>query len=237
MSLNVALVGDYNEDVLAHKAIPLAIDLASDRLGLVTKFNWISTDSVNLSLVNNYDAIWCVPGSPYKNMNGALLAIHFARENNIPFLGTCGGYQHAVLEYARNKLGYKNADNSEVNPEAEMPLISVLSCKLVDENDIIILKRGSITAKFYQSIRVEEGYHCTFGVNPKYLSIFNDSDMKFIGFDVSGDPRAFELNGHPFYIGTAYQPERSAFEGKVHPLIVGLINAARSKNINYPNSR
>ena len=71
MSLNVALVGDYNEEVLAHKAIPLAIDLASDSLGLVTKFNWISTDSVNLSLVNNYDAIWCVPGSPYKNMNGA----------------------------------------------------------------------------------------------------------------------------------------------------------------------
>ena len=236
MSLNVALVGDYNEDVLAHKAIPSAIDLASDNLGLSTVYNWISTESVNLSLINNYDAIWCMPGSPYKNMNGAILAIHFARENNVPFLGTCGGYQHAVLEYARNKLGYKEADNSEVDPKTEMPLISALTCKLVDENDIVILKRDSFTAKLYQSIRVEEEYHCSFGVNPKYLSIFNDSDMNFVGFDVSGDPRVFELVGHPFYIGTAFQPERSAIEGKIHPLIVGLINAARNKNISHASS-
>ncbi|MCL5028994.1 MAG: hypothetical protein M1480_08250 [Bacteroidetes bacterium] len=230
MKLTIALIGDHNENILAHKAIPLAIDLASNSLGILTEIQWISTDEIDPNTLGNFDAIWCVPGSPYKSMNGALSAIQFARENNIPFLGTCGGYQHAALEYARNVLGYRQADNSEVNPDTEMPLISALVCKLIEKKDAILLRPNSITAFLYQSNKVEEDYHCCFGVNPKYVPLYDGSNMRFTGNDEAGEPRVLEIVEHPYFIGTAFQPERSAFKGETHPLVVGFLKAAAARN-------
>src|SRR5204862_344720 len=78
-----------------------------------------------------FDAIWCVPNSPYASMEGALCAIRFARESGRPFLGTCGGFQHTIIEYARNVLGFHEADHAESNPAAALPLISRLACFLL----------------------------------------------------------------------------------------------------------
>lgn len=225
MKISVALIGDYNETVIAHQAIPLAISLASKALTLETEIEWIPTESVEVNALSKFDAIWCVPASPYKSMDGALSAIKFARENNMPFLGTCGGYQHAALEYARNVLGYEKADNAEVNSNTEMPLISALACKLVEKTDSIFIDPHSIVATLYRSDKIDEDYHCSFGVNREYLSIFNNSEMSFTGKDDLADPRVLEIADHKFFIGTAYQPERSALKGQVHPVIVGFLKA------------
>ena len=105
-TLRIALVGDYNAGITAHQAIPLAIDDAAAVLELLADYDWLaSTEITSAEDLVGYDAIWVVPGSPYKNTEGALTAIRYARENSIPFLGTCGGFQHAILEYARNVLG------------------------------------------------------------------------------------------------------------------------------------
>ncbi len=80
-----------------------------------------------------------MPASPYASADGAFAAIRFARENARPFLGTCGGFQHAVIEYARNVIGITDADHAETNPGADMPLIAPLACSLVEVSQTLTL--------------------------------------------------------------------------------------------------
>ena len=89
-------------------------------------------------------------------MDGALNAIQYARESKTPFLGTCGGYQHAILEFTRNVLGYENADNAEVNPKTSMPLISALSCKLIEKTDTINICPNSKVSEIPQSENIKK---------------------------------------------------------------------------------
>lgn len=223
--MRVGLIGDYDVSVTAHKAIPLALELASKKISRSVEFQWLNTDSFKLSSLSEFDALWCVPASPYKNTDKVLRAIRFARENNVPFLGTCGGYQHAALEFAQNVLGYREAENLEINPEASMPLISGLACKLYDQKAQINLIEGSSIAAIYGTTKISEEYFCGYGVNREYLHIFESSDMCFTGFDEDGDPRSLEISKNRFFVGTAFQPERSAFEGLAHPLIYEYLNA------------
>ena len=223
--MRVGLIGDYDVSVTAHKAIPLALELASKKISRSVEFQWLNTDYFKLSSLSEFDALWCVPASPYKNTDKVLRAIRFARENNVPFLGTCGGYQHAALEFAQNVLGYREAENLEINPEASMPLISGLACKLYDQKAQINLIEGSSIAAIYGTTKISEEYFCGYGVNREYLHIFESSDMCFTGFDEDGDPRSLEISKNRFFVGTAFQPERSAFEGLAHPLICEYLNA------------
>ncbi len=132
-TLRIALVGDYNPDVIAHQAIPLAIDDAAAVLDLTADYDWLATTELTSpeDLVG-YDAIWLVPASPYKNTAAAFIAARYARENSIPFLGTCGGFQHALIEYARNVLGWHDAAHAETDTEGTM-VIAPLTCSLVEK--------------------------------------------------------------------------------------------------------
>src|SRR5689334_7858389 len=98
----VALVGDYKPSVPAHQAIPIALDLAAAYHRVTVTATWVPTSQIQSAEDDFalYDGIWCVPASPYENTLGALDAIRFAREQHLPFLGTCGGFQHALMEYA-----------------------------------------------------------------------------------------------------------------------------------------
>jgi CTP synthase (UTP-ammonia lyase) len=231
MRISIALIGDHDDSVTAHQAIPLAIGLAADALQIDTTIEWVPTELVSAQKLSQFHAIWCVPASPYKNIDGALTAIQFARRNDIPFLGTCGGYQHAILEFARHVLGFEKADfekgdGVEQNSETEMPLISALSSKLIEETGSITLETDSQVSAFYQSDKIDEDYHCSFGVNPDYLFIFDGTDLCFTGHDEFSAPKILELPDHRFFIGTAFQPERSALKQQIHPLIFGFLQAA-----------
>ncbi len=224
-----ALVGDYNQTVTAHRAIPKALELAGQALNRTVQFEWINTADIKSDIADqfgSYDGIWVVPASPYQNMEGAIDVIQFARENNIPFMGTCGGYQHAVLEFARNKLGFEQAANAEVTPETEFPLIAPLVCSLVDQDGEIKLVEGTKAAELYGEHLITEQYRCSYGFNVAYLHLFETSDLQVTGFDQDEDPRIIELEGHPFFMGTAYQPERSSLLGETHPLIIEFVRAA-----------
>ena len=180
-------------------------------------------------LLREFDAVWCVPASPYADMDGALGAIRHARETGMPFLGTCGGYQHAVLEFARNALEQTEADNSEVNPTAKMPLIAPLFCALVEQSGDINFTPGSHIEKIHGKSCVTEKYHCSYGIARRYIGLFDQTALDIAGFDRDGDPRTIEIKSHPFFIGTAYQPERSALAGRSHPLIEAFVSAAAGK--------
>jgi CTP synthase (UTP-ammonia lyase) len=229
----VALVGDRDPAVIAHRAIPIALGLAAGAAGFDASWEWVGTDTIGTdpsAILSRYDAVWCVPASPYASMAGALDAIRFARESGRPFLGTCGGSQHALLEYARNVLGLRDADHAESTPAAALPLISALSCALVETAAAVRLVEGSRLHQICRAREIEETYHCRYGLNPAFEHLFADSPLRVSGRDEAGEVRAFELVGHPIFIGTLFQPERAALSNRRHPLIDAFLSAAADRH-------
>lgn len=225
----IALVGDRDDQVLAHRAIPQALAIANTGRGEPIDHRWVGTAELAApvdDVLGAFSAIWCVPASPYENMDGALAAIRYARVTDRPFLGTCGGFQHALIEYFRNVLGHKGADNLESNGATDMPVVAPLQCSLVEQTGDIYLREGSRIRGIYGQKACHEGYHCSYGFNDSYRTLVADSPLDFSGYDANGAPRAFELPGHPFYIGTLFQPERSALADTGHPLISAFVAAA-----------
>ncbi|MDZ7321277.1 CTP synthase [Kosakonia sacchari] len=225
-TLRIALVGDYSHDVVAHQAIPLAIDDAAAVLEITADYDWLPTSEINSDedLVG-YDAIWVVPGSPYKNANGAFIAIKYARENAVPFLGTCGGFQHAVIEYARNVLGWADAAHAETENTGRM-VITPLTCALVEQNGAIELRPNTLIARAYGRELIEEAYRCSFGVAEEFARELESGDLRVTGWDEDGEIRAVELVTHPFFVATLFQHERAALAGRPVPLVQAMLRAA-----------
>src|SRR5215469_15732816 len=191
----VALVGDYKPSVPAHQAIPIALNLAAAHHGVSIEAKWIHTSQIRRAEDEfaPYHGIWCVPASPYENTLGALEAIRFAREQQVPFLGTCGGFQHALMEYAKNVLGMANADNAELNPGTSHPLIAALTCSLVDVEADVILEPESLLHKSYGTTRIREQYRCGYGPNPEHENALFAEEFRVTARDTDGQVRGVEL--------------------------------------------
>ncbi|MDT9677701.1 CTP synthase [Pseudomonas sp. JV414] len=230
--IRIALIGDHDPQVTAHQAIPVALGMAAEHSGKDIQFQWLATNSINVDTpLDDFDGFWCVPASPYRDMDGALRAIRFAREQQRPFLGTCGGFQHAVLEFARNVLGWNDAEHGETSPDATRALFTPLTCSLVEAVDSIHLVEGSLIAKAYEKAEIREGYRCRYGVNPEFERELLKQQLHAVGHDSAGDLRAVELKDHPFFVATLFQPERAALKGILPPLVRALIEAcARQKS-------
>ena len=223
----LALIGDYSPKVIAHVAIPQALKLACTATGTNVEWTWIGTEKITDAGrdLAGFDGVWCVPASPYKNMAGALAAIRHAREQRLPFLGTCGGFQHALIEVARNVALIGDADHAETNPSGANLIFTLLSCPLVEKSGDITFLAGTGLHEIFHGRPTHEGYHCSYGVNAAYRTQLESAGIRFTGFDANGDIRAMELPAHPFFIGTLFQPERSALRGQHHPLIQAFVRA------------
>ena len=225
--LQIGLIGDFDESVTAHRAIPLALRLAAEQLAQPLNAEWLATDALpDATRLARFDALWCVPASPYRSMDGALRGIRYAREQRVPFLGTCGGFQHAVIEYARHVLGWANAEHAETAPQAERAVINTLACSLVEVSDDVRLQPGSRIATAYGCERAYEGYRCRYGLNPAFAEPLTLGPLRATAHDAQGEVRAIELDGHPFFVCTLFQPERAALRGEVPPLVRSFIQAA-----------
>ncbi|WP_085578254.1 MULTISPECIES: CTP synthase [unclassified Pseudomonas] len=225
-ALRIALIGDRDPNVTAHQAIPVALGMAAEHTGLTVQFEWLATDRIDADTpLAAFDGVWCVPASPYRSEDGALRAIRFARERQRPFLGTCGGFQHAVLEFSRHVLGWADAEHGEVSPDSNRAVLSPLSCSLVETMDSIHLEAGSLIAKAYETSQILEGYRCRYGVNPQFQQDLLNGPLHAVGHDSSGDLRAIELTGHPFFVATLFQPERAALKGQLPPLVRAFVQA------------
>jgi CTP synthase (UTP-ammonia lyase) len=232
--IKIGLIGDYKPGVTAHIAIPKALKLSSQKLSCEVEYLWLDTDLITkkyLGELDSFNGLWSVPATPYKDMDGALSAIKFARENNIPFLGTCGGFQHAIIEYFRNVIGIKDADHLEANPETATPVISALSCSMVEKNGDIFFEDGSFVKKLFNAEKTNETYHCNYGFNHDYLEQLKRSRLKISGYDENKEIRILELQNHSFFIATLFQPERSSLKNQNHPLIDAFTEAATKKTI------
>jgi CTP synthase (UTP-ammonia lyase) len=225
--VRIGLVGDYDASVTAHQAIPRAIELASRSAGVDATFDWIATDGIDSDApFATLDAIWVVPASPYRSMDGALRAITFARTRQLPFLGTCAGFQHAVIEHARSTLGWMDADHAETSPDATRPVVSALACSLVEASETIRLEPASRLARAYGAREITEQYRCNYGINPMFAAELTRGPLRATAYDATGEVRGIELDEHPFFVATLFQPERAALTGRVPPIVAAFVRAA-----------
>jgi CTP synthase (UTP-ammonia lyase) len=215
MTPRIALVGDRSPSVRSHTRVPLILEALRERDGLTLDAYWISTEES--TGLEGFDGIWILPGSPYRSEDGAVNAARTAREQGIPLLGTCGGFQHALLEYARNVCGLSTAAHAENDPDAADPLIRPLSCSLAGHEAAVRLAPGSLAGRIMGVDVTVERYFCSFGPDPARLGALEAHGLRFTGRDESGDVRVAELPDHPFYLVTLFQPELA--EQPPHPLI------------------
>jgi CTP synthase (UTP-ammonia lyase) len=218
----VAVVGDFDANKIAHRAIDACFRLAQTSASLSVEHVWIATQSItpgDESVFRDFQGIWVAPGSPYRNAEGALWAITHARTSETPLLGTCGGVQHALLEYARNALGLKEADHAESNPATTFPLLQRMQCSLVEKSQKIMVVSGNQFEKLYGADSGLEDYHCNYGLNPQFEHLFHGEPLEIVARSEDGQVRAVALRGHPFFVGTLFQPERKALVNTLHPVV------------------
>lgn len=225
-TLQVGLIGDHDDGVIAHRAIPLALTLAAATCGTDIEPVWLPTDQIgDGAALAEFDGLWCVPASPYRSTTGALTAIRVARERHLPFLATCGGFQHAVVEYARHVLGWADAEHAETAPQAARQVIVPLLCSLVEVSEAVHLLAGSRLARAYGTPDIVEGYHCNYGLAAGFRAALADGPLRISALDDAGDVRGIELDGHPFFVATLFQHERHALQGRVSPPVRAFVQA------------
>ncbi|MEU6934022.1 hypothetical protein AB0A05_33220 [Streptomyces sp. NPDC046374] len=225
----IALVGDRSPHVKSHVRIPLLLDALAERDGLVLDAYWIpSGDAEVPGAVSGFDAVWLLPGSPYVSEAGALAAIRTAREEGIPFLGTCAGFQHALVEFAREVCGLERAAHAENDPEADPEdlLLAPLACSLVGHEGAVRVTPGSLAEAVFGAERTTERYHCAYGPDGRHLDTLERHGMRFTGADDEGQIRIAELPGHPFFLATLFQPELAGDGSRPHPVVRALARAA-----------
>ncbi|MGW3039358.1 CTP synthase C-terminal region-related (seleno)protein [Kitasatospora sp. NPDC001159] len=223
----IALVGDRSPAVRSHTRIPGLLDSLAEHDQLVLDAYWIPTEDAGApGALDGFDAVWLLPGSPYRSEAGALAAVRTARERGIPFLGTCAGFQHAVLEFARDVCGITDAVHGEQDPDLDQQVIVPLSCSLVGHEGAVVVTPDTLAERVLGATRTQERYHCNYGLNADYLDRLRTHGLRFSGADESGQARMLELPEHPFFLASLFQPELSGDGTRAHPVIRALAAAA-----------
>jgi CTP synthase (UTP-ammonia lyase) len=229
LMVRIAIVGEFSPTFRPHVATNEAIAHSVVAEDLRVTAEWVSAGTVDAALLQRYSAIWVAPGSPYKSLEGALRAIRHAREGDVPCFGTCGGFQHMVIEYARNVLGFADAQHAEYDPYASNLFVSDLVCSLAGRELPLTFAPGSRVAQIYQANDAVEQYYCNFGVHPEKVSLLKSGALKISGWDPEGEIRVVELPDHPFFIGTLYVPQARSTADQPHPLVTSFLRAATGR--------
>lgn len=228
--IKLAVIGDFDPSSATHLATNGAILHSAEQAGLSADHDWIATDAIHEhfnDIVQTYSSFWIAPGSPYKSMSGALDMIRYARTHRRPVLGTCGGFQHMVIEYARNVLHIDDAQHAEYDPYASRLVVNPLSCNLKgDPLEIMLTDDTSLAARIYGTGKITEQYYCNFGLNPDYQEELHRSGFRIVGTDTTLEARILELQGPPFFIATLFVPQDRSRPGSPNRLITAFLEAA-----------
>lgn len=225
----IAVIGDRVPGFDPQNAIELALGHSASAIGEPhVELRWLETDAIaehGDSLFEGATAVWCAPGSPYRSLDGALAGIRWARERGVPFLGTCAGFQHGVIEFARNVLGRGDAAHAEYGTDGEL-FIDELLCSLVGQVMAVELIDDELVS-IYGNRRATERYYCRFGLNPHWRSPLDAAGLRVAGVDTAdGDVRLLRLDGHPFFVLTLFVPQTSSTPTAPHPLVDAFLRAA-----------
>jgi CTP synthase (UTP-ammonia lyase) len=221
----IGVVGDYKPENPTHQTLNASLAHVD------AEAEWVPTDAIPSPevLFGRYVGLWIAPASPYKSMEGALGAIRLARERGVPLVATWGGFQHVLVEYARNVVGVKTADHAETRPDGDILVVTPLSCSLVGQAQRVIALPDSRAAALYGSTEdVVEDFYCNYGLNPDYRPLLEQAGLRITGVDDDGEVRIVELPDHPFYLATLFCFQTRSRPERPHPLLAGFVEAARA---------
>ncbi|MHB1519442.1 MAG: CTP synthase C-terminal region-related (seleno)protein [Acidimicrobiales bacterium] len=227
--VRIGVIGDYDPANETHLATTAAVRHGAGNRAVPAQVTWIPTDEVGDNAeeaLARVDGLIIAPGSPYRSLTGALTAITHARTHDVPLLGTCGGFQHVVLEFARNVVGFRDAEHAEYDPYASTLFITPLSCSLAGQTMTVHITDHTRAASAYRDTAVTERYYCNFGLNPAYLDTIVQAGLVISGTDQDGEPRIIELPSLRFFVSTLFVPQVSSTATSPHPLLVAFIDAA-----------
>ena len=227
--MKLAIIGDFNPANGTHIATDDALAHSANLLSISPEIRWVPTETILDDFDNiaaYYDSFLISPGSPYRDMNAVLEIIRYARTNNKPVLGTCGGFQHMAIEFARNVLHIDDAEHAETSPYASRLIVSPLTCNLKgDPLEITITDEDSQTWRIYNSRKIAERYYCNFGLNPEYQEDLNKAGFRIVASDATNEARILELRGHRFFIATLFVPQTGSTAQAPHKLITAFLSA------------
>jgi len=227
--IKLGIMGDFDASNPTHIANNEALDHAAKKFAKPFQYEWVGTERIEPefeAIIGSYDGFLIAPGSPYKSMSGVLKIIEYARTHQIPTLGTCGGFQHMIIEFARNVLAITDAEHAETNPYASKLVINPLTCSLKGQTlEIEIIQKDSLVYSIFNTGTITENYYCNFGLNPEYQQQIHEAGFSVVAGDKHKEARIVELKGHPFFIGTLFVPQANSSVERPHPIVTALLYA------------
>jgi CTP synthase (UTP-ammonia lyase) len=244
--VRIAIVGDFDRGKPSHWATEAALYHAAARLGVSVAPRWIATPELAgpgaaRQRLAGCDGIWVAPGSPFASMAGALGAIELARRDGVPYLGTCAGFQYALIELSRNVLGLPDADSAENDPGGPNVVITPVACPMPDRPagaprmagaDRVLLMPGTRIAGLCGGHDLTGEYFCNLETNPAFVARWEASaGLRVAARGAGGEMRAFELDGHGFFVATLFQPQLSSRAERPHPIVEGYLGACLAARV------
>ena len=241
--VRIGLVGKYVELKDAYKSIAEAFIHAGVANECKVRLEWIHSEKIDednvASKLGHLQGVLVAPGFGDRGIEGKITAIRFVRENNIPFLGICLGMQCAVIEFARNVLGWKDAHSTEMNPNTKHPVIDFMESqkKITAKGGTMRLgeyscqlEKGSKAYQVYGKSRIGERHRHRYEFNNKFLKDFTEAGLIPSGTNPdNGLVEIVEAKNHPWFVGVQFHPEYKSTVENPHPLFVRFVKAAMEK--------
>ncbi|MEM0138902.1 MAG: CTP synthase (glutamine hydrolyzing) [Thermoplasmatales archaeon] len=236
--VTVAVVGKYvhlKDSYISHEHTFMHV---TGKTGIGVKIRWVNSELEGEVVKNlaGIDGILIPGGFGVRGTEGKITAIKYARENGIPLLGICLGFQLSVVEFARNVLGLKGANSTEFDPSTKFPVIDLLPEQLGVTNfggtmrlgdQVVKIKGDTIAYSLYGKNEVRERHRHRYEVNPEYIRRFEENGLIFSATDESGTRmEILELRGHPFFVGSQFHAEFRSRPEAPSVLHEGLVIAA-----------
>jgi CTP synthase (UTP-ammonia lyase) len=234
--VRVGTVGDFDRSKHSHWATEAALFHAAARLGMTVEPRWLATSTFASQragdVLGSFDGVWGAPGSPYVSMPGVLRAIEYARLRDLPYLGTCAGFQYALIEFSRNVLGVPDADSAETGSDSRNIVITPVLCDIPSA----MLPRlhgagvarpvpGTQLARLCGDADLNGQYFCSFETNRDFVPRWEAAGLRVAALGNDNELRAFELPASRFFIASLFQPQLSSSFELPHPLIAGFLRA------------
>ena len=240
-SVEIGLVGKYVELQDAYKSILESFIHAGAQNEVKVNVHYIHSEHVNQNNIReeigHLDGILVAPGFGSRGIQGKVDAIQYARENNIPFFGICLGMQCAVVEFARNVLGYAKANSAEMEDELEHAVIDIMEEQKNIKNMGGTMRLGSYECELSKNSKIQDIYggrqfiserhRHRYEFNNDYLQQFEDAGMKAVGKNPQSDlVEMIEISEHNYFVASQFHPEYKSTVENPHPLFVAFIKAA-----------
>ncbi len=238
--IRIGLIGKYVELKDAYKSIAEGLIHAAAFSETSVEIVWIHSEKIDANnvaeLLGSLQGVLVAPGFGSRGIEGKIEAIKYVRENKIPFLGICLGMQCAVIEFARNVIGWKDADSTEMNNASQHPVIHLMNDqKELDKKGGTMrlgtypceLKENSLTARVYEKLSINERHRHRYEMNNAFISKFEEKGMIPVGLNPDQHlVEIIELENHPWFVGVQFHPEYKSTVVKPHPLFVNFVMAA-----------